>query len=98
MWSGFMHSAVYYCGVALTVRVPEALRRYSQGKGMVPAEGGTVRAALLSLPQDLRSRILDERGRARPYLLLYVAGEPATLDTPLASGATLEIVAAAEGG
>jgi len=84
--------------VAVTVRVPEALRRYSRGKGMVPAEGGTVRAALMSLPPGLRARVLDEKGGLRPYLLLYVAGDPATLDTPLAPGATLEIVAAAEGG
>jgi hypothetical protein len=89
---------VYYSRVAVTVRVPEALRRCSRGKGMVPAEGGTVRAALLSLDPDLRSRILDERGRLRPYLLLFVAGDPATLDTPLASGATLEVAAGAEGG
>jgi hypothetical protein len=65
---------------------------------MVPAEGGTVRAALLSLDPALRGRILDEKGRVRPYLLLYVDSAPATLDTPLGPGATLEIVAAAEGG
>lgn len=84
--------------MAVTVRVPEALRRYSGGKGMVPAEGGTAREALLSIDPALRGRILDEKGRVRPYLLLYVAGDPATLDTTLAAGATLEVVAAAEGG
>jgi hypothetical protein len=84
--------------VVVTVRVPEALRRFSEGKGMVPAEGGTVRAALASLAPALRARILDEKGRVRPYLLLYVAGAPATPDTPLGPGATLDIVAAAEGG
>lgn len=84
--------------MAVTVRVPEALRRYSEGKGMVPAEGGTVAAALASLPAGLRARVLDETGRVRPYLLLFAGGAPATLDTPLPLGATLEIVAAAEGG
>jgi hypothetical protein len=82
----------------VTVRIPEALRRYSKGKGMVPAEGGTAGEALSSLPADLRSRVLDETGRLRPYLLLFVGGAPATLGTPIAPGATLEIVAAAEGG
>jgi len=65
---------------------------------MVPAEGGTAGAALKSLDPALRSRILDEKGRLHPYLLLFVAGAPATLDTPLPAGATLEIVAGAEGG
>ena len=82
----------------MTVRVPEALRRYSEGKGMVPAEGETVAAALSSLPADLRARVLDGKGRVRPYLLLFAGGAPAALDTPLPAGATLEIVAAAEGG
>jgi hypothetical protein len=65
---------------------------------MVPAEGGTVRDALFSLDPDLGARILDERGDLRPYLLLYVDGAPATLDAPLVQDATIEIVAAAEGG
>jgi len=65
---------------------------------MVPAEGETVRAALFSLDPDLRARVLDERGRLRPYLLLYVDGAPAPLDAPLVREATIEIVAAAEGG
>jgi hypothetical protein len=84
--------------VGIRVRVPEALRRYSQGKGMVPAEGGTVRAAFCSLDPSLLARILDERGSLRPYLQLYVDGAPATLDATLARDATVEIVAAAEGG
>jgi hypothetical protein len=84
--------------VAVSVRIPEALRRYSQGKEMVPAEGGTVGAALGTLSPDLRARVLDEKGRLRPYLLLFVAGAPASLETPLPPGAALEIVAAAEGG
>lgn len=65
---------------------------------MVPAEGGTVRAALSSLAPDLRTRVLDERGGLRPYLLLYVDGAPASLDVPLIGDATVEIVAGAEGG
>jgi len=82
----------------VSIRIPEALRRYSEGKGMVPAEGETAGAALQSLDPGLRTRILDENGRLRPYLLLFVAGEPATLATPLPAGAALEIVAGAEGG
>ena len=84
--------------MVVQVRVPEALRRYSQGKGMVPAEGGTVAAALQSLPPALRARVLDAKGCPYPYLLLYVDGDPATPATPLDPFATLEIVAGAEGG
>lgn len=82
----------------MSIRIPEALRRYSEGKGMVSAEGETAAAAIGSLDPALRSRILDESGRLRPYLLLFVAGKPATLATPLPAGAALEIVAGAEGG
>jgi hypothetical protein len=53
---------------------------------MVPAEGGTVRAALMSLDPALRGRILDEGGGLRPYL------------NPATPGAPLETVPAAEGG
>ena len=45
-----------------------------------------------------RARVLDEKGCLYPYLLLYVDGDPVTPATPLGAGATLEIVAAAEGG
>jgi hypothetical protein len=65
---------------------------------MVPAEGGTAGEALRSLAPGLRARVLDEKGRLRPYLLLFVGGAPATLDARIEAGATLEIVAAAEGG
>jgi hypothetical protein len=65
---------------------------------MVPAEGGTAGEALRSLAPELRDRVLDEGGGLRPYLLLFVGGAPATLGTPLGADATIEIVAAAEGG
>lgn len=92
---------MYYSRVVVTVRVPEALRRFCGGKGMVPAEGGTVRAALEAAfagHPELRARVLDGGGRLHPYLLLYADGQPASLETPLTPGAMLEIVAAAEGG
>lgn len=91
--------------MAVTLRVPEALRRYSGGLPEVPAEGGTVGEALeaaFRAHPGLRTRVLDERGRLRPHLLLFLndaeldrAGAPAT---PVSDGDVLDLIAAAEGG
>ena len=46
---------------------------------------------------DLRPRVLDARGRLWPYLQLFAdSGQVTDLDAP--AGATLDILAAAEGG
>jgi len=83
------------------VRVPLVLCRYSGGARDVDVAGATVRAALdglFALYPALRSRVLDDAGRLRPYLRLFRAGAPAGLDDALAADDTLEIVGAAEGG
>lgn len=84
-------------------RIPEALRRYSGGAEEVVVRGATVADALDDLFRhhpDLRIRVLDARGAVHPYLRLFRNGAeiaPA-LDTPLAKGDVVEIVAAAAGG
>jgi len=83
------------------VRVPLVLCRYSGGARDVDVGGTTVRAALealFALHPALRSRVLDDAARLRPYLRLYRGSAPAGLDDALGAGDTLEIVGAAEGG
>jgi len=85
------------------LRIPRVLRRYSGGADEVAVHGGTVAEALEDLFRawpDLRLRVLDARGDVHPYLRLFLDDTelPRALDTPLADGDRLEIVAAAAGG
>ena len=85
------------------LRIPEALRRYSGGAEEVVVRGATVADALDDLFRhhpDLRIRVLDTQGAVHPYLRLFrnETEIPPALDTPLAAGDLVEIVAAAAGG
>ncbi|MHC4135454.1 MAG: MoaD/ThiS family protein [Planctomycetota bacterium] len=85
------------------LRIPRVLRRYSGGAEEVVVRGATVAEALddlFRLWPDLRLRVLDARGDVHPYLRLFRNDTelPRALDTPLADGDLVEIVAAAAGG
>lgn len=82
------------------VRIPPVLRRYAGGCATVDVAGATVRAALADLFArwpGLRPRVLDAEGRLWPYLQLF-ADDGQVTDLDAAPGASLEIIAAAEGG
>ena len=75
-------------GVAVPVLAPE----------LPPTVGGVLAALNIAYP-GLRFRIIDEQGKVRPHIKLFVGSELARdLATPLASGAPLMIVAALSGG
>jgi len=80
------------------VEIPAVLRRYTEGKPEVAAEGETVHAALAALPEDLRSRILNEAGEILPWLRLFRGNDPIETTTRLADGDRITILAAAGGG
>jgi len=85
------------------LRIPRVLRRYSGGAEEVAVHGATVAEALdelFRLWPDLRLRVLDARGDVHPYLRLFRddAELPRVLNTALADGDIVEIVAAAAGG
>ena len=85
------------------LRIPRVLRRYSGGTDEAAVHGATVADALddlFRLWPDLRRRVLDARGDVHPYLRLFRNGTQLApgLDTPLADGDLVEIVAAAAGG
>jgi sulfur-carrier protein len=96
--------------VRLSVLVPGLLRSYTAGAEQVavevaPAAGAdlpTLGDALAVLDREfpgLRFRVVDERGKIRPHIKLFIDGAQAReLPVPLPPGATLMIVGALSGG
>lgn len=93
----------------IRVRIPSPLRSYTGGPEvgvavpvlapeLPPTVGGVLAALDLNYP-GIRFRIVDEQGKVRPHVRLFV-GVDATRDlaSPIPSGATLMIVAALSGG
>jgi molybdopterin converting factor small subunit len=63
-------------------------------------DGVSVSEALAALDArwpGLRDRVCDG-ARLRPHMRVFVDGEPASLDTALAPGARLDVIAAISGG
>lgn len=85
----------------MKVRIPTPLRSYT-GRAEVEAEGATLAAVLLDLDRrypGIRFRMVDEQGRSRPHIRLFVNGEPVSeLGHPLAATDRLVIVPALSGG
>ena len=89
------------------VHVPGPLVAYANGQGAFSLEvdGSTVQdalAALWAVHPRLRDRVVDEQGRVRPHVNLFVDRESIRhtggLDTPLAPEMTLSVVPAVSGG
>jgi sulfur-carrier protein len=91
--------------VSITVRVPTQLRPLTGNAREVTAPAGALREILTSLDSahpGLKARILDEDGRLRRFVMLFVDDEDARLlgglDTVVVDGQTLSIVPAVAGG
>lgn len=93
----------------VTVRVPTALRRFSDGQAVVPIEIGdtspTVAGVLDTLARTcpgVVDRVLDERGAIRRHVNVFVGDEEVRalggLAAPVADGAELSILPAVSGG
>ena len=88
-----------------TVRIPEALRRYTGGEASFPAAGATVGEVLQEAFRrhpDLRIRLVDEAGLVRSHLAVFrneeqLRSEEASGE-PLGPGDTLTLLLAVEGG
>jgi hypothetical protein len=92
------------------VRVPSPLRSYTQGATDVrvavpvlapelPPTLSAVLAALERRHRGLRFRIIDEQGRVRPHIKVFVGLDLARdLATPVPAGQDVMIVAALSGG
>ena len=93
---------------AVTVRIPTALRSFSDGRTVVTLEAGdaaTVRSVLETLAEacpGVVDRVLDERGDLRLHVHVYVGDEEARvlggLTAPVPDGAEVSILPAVSGG
>jgi len=91
--------------VSINVRIPTILRSYTQDQSQVTAEGSTLTDVLDSLESSfpgIKARVVDDQGKLRRFVNIYVAEEDvrfsAGLDTPTPDGAQVSIIPAVAGG
>ncbi len=91
--------------MAITVRIPTPLRKYTGGKDEVSAEGKVLKELLQDLEKNyngIGARIMDEKGAIRRFVNIYLNDEDvrfkSNLDTPLKDGDVISIIPAIAGG
>jgi molybdopterin synthase sulfur carrier subunit len=91
--------------MSVTVRIPGPLRRITNGENKVEVEGENL-GGLISALEDqypgMRERLLDEEGKLRYFVNLYLNNEDVRflegLATALKAGDEVSIVPAVAGG
>ena len=94
------HERIYDLLMAL-VCVHGPLRKLAAGRAEHELEGATVIELLRALEagqRDVGGWILDERGRIRRHINVFVNGEPAAAATGVGSGDRVEVLPAITGG
>ena len=84
-----------------TVRLRGPLKRLAGDRAEHEVEGRTVAELLQELERAqpaLGGWILDERGRVRRHIIVFVAGESGTGDTPVAPDDAVDVLPAISGG
>ena len=91
--------------MSVVVRVPSQLRSLTAGASEIQVDALTVRAALVAadvVSPGLAERVLDNDGRLRRFVNVFVADEDVRfldgLDTTVTSGQVISIVPAVAGG
>lgn len=91
--------------MSVTVRVPSAMRKLTNGRAELEAEGATVRELLDHLGAEspgLTARIVGDDGDVREFLNIFVNGTDIryedSLDTPVRAGDEVSIVPSIAGG
>jgi sulfur-carrier protein len=91
--------------MTVLVRLPSQLRALTGGAGEVAVVAADVRAALVAADvahPGLAARVLDDDGRLRRFVNLFVDEEDVRflsgLETPLLDGQILSVVPAVAGG
>ena len=91
--------------MSVSVRIPTILRSYTGGQAEVPAEGKTLAEVIDALEADhpgIRARVLDDTGKLRRFVNVYVNDDDVRfaegLETPTPDGAGVSIIPAVAGG
>ncbi len=91
--------------MSVSVRVPTILRSYTGGESEVSAEGSTLAEVLDDLEASyagIRGRVLDDNGRLRRFVNVYVGNEDVRflddLATPTPDGVQVSVIPAVAGG
>lgn len=91
--------------MSASVRVPTILRTYTDDVSEVRAQGSTLAELLDDLEANypgIRARILDDDGKVRRFVNVYVGDEDVRfekgLQTEIADGAKVSIIPAVAGG
>jgi hypothetical protein len=87
--------------VTATVRLPRVLTETAGGKQRHEVEGSTLGDVLESLfvaEPGLRNHLLDEKGRIRPHVLVFVDANRADIETPVGAHAEVQVLQAVSGG
>ncbi|MEY9962873.1 molybdopterin synthase sulfur carrier subunit [Streptacidiphilus sp. MAP12-16] len=91
--------------MSVNVRIPTILRTYTGGAAEVAAEGATLAAVIDDLETNhngIRGRILDDTGKLRRFVNVYVNEDDVRfadgLETATPDGAGVSIIPAVAGG
>jgi len=89
----------------VSVRIPTILRSYTDGVSEVKATGDTLGQVITDLEAQftgIAARVLDDSGKLRRFVNIYVGDEDvrftAGLDTPTPEGVQISIIPAVAGG
>ena len=91
--------------MSVSVRIPTILRTYTGGESEVTAEGGTLAEVLDDLDASyagIKGRIVDEDGKLRRFVNVYVGEDDVRfqqdLATPTPEGTKVSVIPAVAGG
>lgn len=91
--------------MTVSVRVPTILRTYTSGASEVTVAGDTLGEVIESLDSaypGIRARLLDDDGRLRRFVNVYVGDEDVRfadgLATPTPAGTSVSVIPAVAGG
>ncbi len=91
--------------MSVNVRIPTILRTYTEGASEVTAEGGTLAEVLDDLETNhtgIKARVLDEEGKLRRFVNVYVGNDDVRfldgLQSPTPEGTQISTIPAVAGG
>ncbi|TVL88993.1 MoaD/ThiS family protein [Streptomyces sp. SAJ15] len=91
--------------MSVNVRIPTILRTYTGGRAEVTAEGATLAEVIADLDrnhQGIGARVLDDQGKLRRFVNVYVNDDDVRfadgLATSVPDGAGVSIIPAVAGG